>query len=395
MQDIKINTILKTLATIVSSLHDDKAEENFAAFCRQRVIDMNEGRVKFHGNDYAKGTLHSYKVFTNLIERFSSNTSLKWECLSSRTIDEFIHFMEKSEYMKKTINKNLSLMSALLTAADREGYIFDTNILKHFPRLRVTKDDKMTEIYLTEDELEHLALMPLEGRDLEVRDTFLLGCYTCQRYSDYSSITERNISFHDGICMINIIQQKTGNEVSIPITNKRMLDILKKYHYRIPHISNIELNDKIKKIARRLSVSVPSLCECTETLLTLDIRRREKRTGIFYKRTENTKALVPRYDLITTHTARRTGITLMYLNNIYSTHEMMSISGHRSEKVFYEYIKLSKTELATNIARKTMRRERNITLMQQLTSIVEHMDNEQIMKLLRFAHSLQKLSQQT
>lgn len=54
--------------------------------------------------------------------------------------------------------------------------------------------------------------MPLSGTEDKARDVFLAGCYTSQRFSDYSRITERNVSFHDGVDIITLTQQTTGTE---------------------------------------------------------------------------------------------------------------------------------------------------------------------------------------
>ena len=58
---------------------------------------------------------------------------------------------------------------------------------------------------------------------------------------------------------------------------------------------------------------------------------------------------VPKYELIQSHTARRTGITNMYLANIPSI-DIMKISGHKKESNFLKYVRLSKDETANKLA---------------------------------------------
>ena len=50
--------------------------------------------------------------------------------------------------------------------------------------------DKAVEIYLTESELQALYEMQLTGKNDHIRDVFLIGCYTCQRVSDYNNLNE-------------------------------------------------------------------------------------------------------------------------------------------------------------------------------------------------------------
>ncbi len=56
----------------------------------------------------------------------------------------------------------------------------------------------------------------------------------------------------------------------------------------------------------------------------------------------------PKYELITTHTARRSACTNMYLANI-PTRVIMSFSGHKTEKSFLKYIKVRQFEDAVRM----------------------------------------------
>ena len=58
----------------------------------------------------------------------------------------------------------------------------------------------------------------------------------------------------------------------------------------------------------------------------------------------------PRWELVSSHTARRSAITNMVLSNKYTRPQMMSVSGHKTEKTFNDYIKLGLDEWADNIA---------------------------------------------
>ena len=93
------------------------------------------------------------------------------------------------------------------------------------------------------------------------------------------------------------------------------------------------------------------------TRLTLTTNPKKQTTGKAYKRNAHGEALIPCYDLVTLHSARKTGIILMYLSKTFNIHEMVSVSGHKTESVFFEYIKLNDVELAINIVRK-MRKEK-------------------------------------
>ena len=59
--------------------------------------------------------------------------------------------------------------------------------------------------------------------------------------------------------------------------------------------------------------------------------------------------LVTRANSVTTHTARRSGITNMYLSHKFTIVQMMHVSGHKTQKTFMDYIKLSSEEIADEI----------------------------------------------
>lgn len=371
-------------AELVRQLQESR-RPGVPGFVRKRLEGMKNGTIKRKGNNYTKQTLHTYTGFANILETFAKQHPFDWEDINERLIDEFVLYMENYGYMKKTINKNLAVFSAMLNTAFKEGYRFKTSVLDHFPKLHVAREDKVVEIYLTEEELQALYEMPLSGKEDIARDVFLVGCYTSQRFSDYSHITERNVSFHDGVGIITLTQQKTGTEVSIPILNDNLIRIFEKYGYNLPRIDNTDLNEAIKAILGRLSDTVPSLKQEVATKLTLISRKMEEKDKVRYKRNDRGEALVPRYRLATTHTARRTGITLMYLSKMLDSREMMSISGHKTESVFNDYIKISGIELATSIAKKVARTKKEAEVKTVLLEQFKQMSAEQLAALLEQA----------
>ena len=204
--------------------------------------------------------------------------------------------------------------------------------------------------------------MPLEGLKDKVRDVFLVGCYTCQRFSDYARLEQENFTTTaKGTKVVRIVQEKPGNDVVIPILNENLLHIAAKYGYDIPKINDVILNRYIKQILKELSSTVPSLARKERTLLTMKEREKEKQGLVSFERDNKGNVIKPRYELVSSHTARRSGITNLYLSGNFDTYQMMSISGHRDEKTFYEYIKLSSDEVADSIAKKMDERKEAIS----------------------------------
>ena len=99
---------------------------------------------------------------------------------------------------------------------------------------------------------------------------------------------------------------------------------------------------------------VPSLAKYERTQLTLNERKSEiealKNGEKLFEYDEQGFAIKHRYDLVSSHTARRSCITNMYLSKKFTTMQMMSISGHKTEAMFNNYVKLSLDEYADNVA---------------------------------------------
>lgn len=121
----------------------------------------------------------------------------------------------------------------------------------------------------------------------------------------------------------------------------------------MPKANEQVLNRYIKNILKDLSETVPSLKEKVPTKLTMKQKETMRRDKIEPETDLYGNVIVPRYDCVTSHTARRTGITNMYLSHKYTILQMMHVSGHKTQKTFMDYIKLSSEEIADETAERT------------------------------------------
>ena len=63
---------------------------------------------------------------------------------------------------------------------------------------------------------------------------------------------------------------------------------------------------------------------------------------------ERKREVLKKHDLISVHTARRSFATNAYLQNV-PTSSIMKITGHRTEKSFLKYIKISQEDNANKL----------------------------------------------
>lgn len=318
-------------------------------------VESGEARTADKKEKFTKGTCKSWGQFKRTFLDFYDARPFGWEEINEALVDRWISYMESVGYMKSTIAKRVGQLKTIIGLAEKQGLHNNHTAYSLIKKHRAGEQDKSKKIYLTKDELSALYEMPLGGFEEQVRDVFLIGCFTSLRLSDYVRIDKSCIGYTTkGTKVIRLIQKKTKDTVVIPIMDDRLECLLKKYDYDVPNIWGQSLNRTIKQICQELSEKVPSLAKKERTKLTLternaDAKAKKKGTSLFEYDAQG-YPLKARYDLVSSHTARRSCITNMYLSGKFTTTQMMSISGHKSEATFYDYIKLSLDEFADNVA---------------------------------------------
>lgn len=285
------------------------------------------------GTDFSEGTVRSVARVRDLM--------LEFQAWSGRTYDfddidfdfrsRFMCYMyEHKDYNINTAAKSLNTLITMMSAAEAEGYHANRKCLS---RQFKAKRKDVDEIYLTKEELTAISkadISTLPKLYEKARDLFMVGVYTAQRVSDYNNIGPDNIIRNpDGSVIINLRQKKTGVWVSIPAKDE-LKRILEKYSYRLPKVPDKSINLCIKEVARLSGVDSPVTIETTSG----------GRTSI---------QTHPKYALIHTHTARRTGATLMYLAGM-DVFNICSVTGHSSISMLKKYIKADKIERARTIS---------------------------------------------
>lgn len=352
---------------------------------------IQEGNIRYGDNrGYSEKTINEYVKFGLLLRGYVRSEAVTFDDITRPFADRFSVYLEKRGCMPTTINHNVAMFRKLCNYAAEEGVNTNAVSLKVWKCHSVHADEKRPEIYLTDEELNAMYDMELTGTEEGVRDLFVLGCLTCQRFSDYVQLSRDNFkTLEDGTEVICLNQQKTGTYVEIPVIDQRVRELCEKYDYNFPSFHNAVVNKHLKFIGEKLSKIVPSLAE--KRVVTIgkgDIQKekgyllmcekmkagkgsmkgmshyekknypilhqyaQEHNGSPLWERNSKGEVLRCKWELIGTHTARRSGVTNLYKTGLLNTREMMSISGHQTEKVFEHYIKVGTSEQASRIAAK-------------------------------------------
>ena len=346
---------------------------------------ISDGSIR-HGNnsDYSPGTVVVWKAFGENLKEYCKK-DIPFEDIDKPFADRFTLYLQKQGYMPNTINKKVSCFRKLCNLAAMEGYNKNAVSLRVWKDRTVKEIEKRAEIYLTDEEINAMYDMKLTGENEIVRDIFLLGYFSCQRYSDYCKLREENFITYNKSGLITLTQKKTGKKVEVPIFDDRVYELCDKYHYEFPDIDVQKMNLKIKAVGAELSKTVPSFCEKYVTVLTSVEKRSEntyeklldkKNKGIkftenerkwfhkldklaemrngspLWERNKHGEVIRAKYELICSHTARRSGTTNLYKLGVLSDLELRSITGHESQKNFEGYIRIGISEQAQRVGDK-------------------------------------------
>ncbi|MCI6428077.1 MAG: site-specific integrase [Rikenellaceae bacterium] len=324
----------------------------------------NGGRQTVNGTNYSPNTVKSIKQALTQFRNFCkwSKKEYDFDDIDMQFYYDFTAYLKKElkdrkgNVIKKAYNVNsvgkcIKELKVVMYTAESEGH--HKNDVWKDKRFKGTRID-VDSIYLTKDDLAAIQAADLSKYDKGhewARDIFMVGVWTAQRVSDYNNISKDQIETHTKrwiedvpdpehpsqtkpeirtreIMFINIRQQKTGAKVSIPVSSE-LRTILEKYDFQLPHLEDQVINRYLKDI-----------CKCAG--LTEDVEIVETTGG------NPVRVRKPKYELVHTHTARRTGATLMYLSGM-DVYDIIKITGHTSPVMLRKYIKADKLEVIEKI----------------------------------------------
>jgi integrase len=334
---------LKELLDIELRQSPRKEKLNFFSFAEKHTEQSKTRINTATGKIISPKTTMLYRRTIKSLREFSRHTGqrIDFDTITVDLYNSYIEYLNQKGLATNTIGQCLiKTWKTFLNAATEEG--LNTNLAfksKRFKKLTEESDS----IYLSTSELDELFKLDLStDKKLEkVRDLFLVGCWTGLRFSDFTSIAPENIKGDS----IEIETIKTKERVVIPI-HTTIRKIMKKYKGVYPNslppkTSNVNTNKYLKEIGKM----VPSLHTMVQTSIT--------RGGV--KVVTNR----PKYELLVTHTARRSFATNLHLSGL-SPIIIMKITGHRTQKCFMTYLKVTMDENA-ELLRKHWEKKKKVT----------------------------------
>ena len=308
-----------------------------------------------HMDDYIKsksrkvslGMVRSYKVMKQRLLAFEKyqHRKITFQSLDYNFYEAFVNYLTYEHiHMRREINIR-GLKKNSVGTSIKQLRIF----LRDRMRRNLIKDIDLIDFKILEEEADTIYLAPNEIRNLYLlnlsshpewerfRDMFVLGCLTGLRFSDFNEIKPHDIK-ND---VLYKKQSKSDKWVVIPLRSEAYDILINKFQRKVPKTSNEELNRYIKKVGQLAGIDTPIKIS-------------------FKKGNQDVVTVKPKFSLITTHTCRRSFCTNEFLAGT-PPELIMKISGHKSIKDFYKYIRISPEEAGQKIKEIWKRRGEMLT----------------------------------
>lgn len=268
----------------------------------------------------AYNTIKAQTTAKGYLESFQNETGFK---ISFNNIDDhfFEELMKYSFFTKKIKNnyfsKIVAILKSFLNWSTEKGY----NKNREYEKFK-SKSHDVDIIYLTFDELLRLHNHDFGNSRLNhAKDFYCLGCFTGLRFSDLSQLKSANITENH----ISLSIQKTQTQNHIIKLNNFSKEILDKYkgtiYEPLPNISIQKFNDYIKECCEIVEINQPV-------------------TITSYVGTKKLQNTFPKYQLITSHTARKTFITNSLLLGM-EPKAIKQIANIKKDEVLNKYMKIT------------------------------------------------------
>lgn len=344
-----VNDDLKLISDAIIKIHSDNKDNPLSTDDFKRRLDIVLGRIKIEtetttidfidylqshidllkaGNDKNSRTGQKYGTLLMNLQKFRPG-KIPFEAIDMKFRNAFIkwRYRETNASSVNTINKDMECIKNVLKRSYKDK-LHTNDIFKDddFSESRV----KTSIFALNEIEVNRLYDYDFTANQrLErVRDWFLVSCWSALRWSDFSVLKPEHIIKDGEDFYLNKFNEKTNKEVFVPI-DKRMYQMLEKYHFKSIDISNQKFNDYIKEVFEIVGIS--DLINVRESI------KGEMKDTPYRK-----------CDIVSAHDGRRTWASINYLKG-YPIGLLMQVTGHKKEETFLSYVGASSLDKARKL----------------------------------------------
>jgi len=308
-------------------------------FNESGFFEVYDEYIRRKSNELNQRTIQKFKTSKKVLQEFTKKYYKRFvfESIDLNFIDGYKHYLQyetenqksgKKGYRDDTTAKFIENLKNFLRWSHERG--FHSNMIFQHSQFKAKRDKNLDIVTMTMHELRHFYHFDFtENPSLErIRDLFCFAAFTGQRWSDAISFNKEDL--HGDTWIFEAY--KTKKETIIPLLGYAApaLDILKKYNFELPKISNQKFNDHVKDAAR-----------------VAELNRIVKKTR--YQGTKKIAIERPLHEDISSHMARRTAVTILLNIMRLPVSQVMEITGHNDYATLKRYIDEDKQALRKNL----------------------------------------------
>ena len=325
-------------------------------------IGYLEGFIKRKLSPSNQESIKGYESLRKLLVAFRDEESrqLIYEDIDVLFSQEFAKFMRKRGAKVGYIKKQLSRVKFVMEEARQSDlHSSDKHNSKRFMNVAYS-DFKNPYQVLYPYEIDALLKLDLSKEPMmkAVRDLFVIGCMTGLRVSDYTALhLGQLVKVKDGNMIeeyrLKTPNQKTTKQVGIPVAiGSDLLRLLKEYcREDAPRITKAYVTKHIKTICKRAGI--------TEQVTEM---HKEPKTVNGQLHEETKKRSFPKYQKISSHTARRSYVTnRILLEPDISLQTIREVTGHSKDSDLLNYIHIDKSIGVGNIRKTLLQRSKEVS----------------------------------
>lgn len=235
-----INEFINNLIKNKEAFSFDKLE-HFLRYSQQKesFIDFIKRRVS-ERTDLRKGTLNTHASLINSLEEFGR--IVYFSDITTANIMYYDDFLHKKYAKQTTVHGYHKRLKRYINESIKY------ELIKENPYNKLKFDRGKSEgiKYLTIEQINQIRSLEIASESIDkVRDLFIFQCFTGLSYADlfkfdFSTVIERKNKF-----FIRDVRVKTQEEYFLMLL-KPAMEILRKYDFKLPAISNYQYNLRLK-----------------------------------------------------------------------------------------------------------------------------------------------------
>lgn len=322
-----INNKLTVLYSIMSKKKKTETKVNNTNIIYQKIEKFAYDRKGATQKTY----ITNLAIFKEYIEE--KKLSLTWDMFNYSFLKEFERYIITKHYSVNTISNYVTTLRTLLNDCYREleeAKCIDVAGLDMYQKLkdRAKNMNDNEAKYLTTEEIEAIRKLPLQGRLDEVRDLFIVQCCVGRRISEIMDIAKnaeyyrKDIEITKGVIHKDKLfvkyNERKNNKLQYSYLNDIAEEIVLKYDYKLPVMSYTTIIHNLKEVFKLAKINA------------------EYSVYVDYGGETVEKQTKQKWELIGTHTARKSFITNNTLDNL-NKDVIKGASGHTTDYAYSLY----------------------------------------------------------